>query len=645
MKKLLLIGLVSVPAFIYAQTQVFKSNLNDIAVRGDHLKSIDAASNNTNKHASSSKQQLYKAQLYDFIQIGQTAYDLQTNHSVGTRIILHSDGTISAVWTTSSDQNNNQFPNRGSGYNYFDGSDWGSIVTARIEGSTMRTGWPSIGMLGNGSEYVLSHEATLGGLGFNTNGSKGSNSWNTAGPILDDSTKLGVDRAPIWNRSATLGDNMYVLQCYTSSGNNEELVKSGVITPVVYSRSKDNGASWTEKLVLLPGYDSTLYVRGTADAYDIAAKDSVVAIAIGGFAEPVTLWKSVDYGDTYTKINVDNFQFPGTSQSQWFKDTVDGNDGALDVLIDNDNNVHVFWGNCRYVRDISNGDTGVFFFPGTASLSHWREGMSEPQICGGVIDRNFSGLLEVTNETVTGLDANSQVPSTVLTSARYNTNCLATFPSAGIAANGDIYLAYSAVSEETFSFLNANFRDVLMTFSEDNGDTWAAPQNITQDDFNEHVFASIATTVDDYVHMVWQMDDIPGTNLQNNDANASNHLITENKILYAAIPVSELKSNNIGPHTIGVEPIQKAAEIFVVSQSYPNPTDGNAEVVVYLMSGSDITVEITDMYGKVVNSGSIGFLNAGNHIINLDASELAAGMYLYTISTADHSVTRKMQVK
>ncbi len=644
MKKLLLIGLISVPALLFGQgVQVVKSSQSDVAVNAKNLKEVDVMNDLGGVGFKPFTPKLYKAQPYTYIQIGSTAYDLQTNHSVGTRIVLHSDGTISAVWTTSNDLNNNTFPNRGTGYNYYDGADWGSIVDVRIEG-TIRTGWPSIGMLGNGSEYVLAHDATTGGFAFSTNGAKGSSLWSTVGPILDDSTVVGEDRAPIWNASASLGDNIYMVSCYTNSGSNVDVVRAGVTNPVTYSRSKDNGQTWTEKLVLLPGYDSTLYERGVADSYAITAKDSVVAIVVGAFGDPVTLWKSTDYGDNFTKIDVDNFPHPGVNKSAWFRDTVDGTDGSMDVILDQDNKAHVFYGGCRFVRDFQNGDTSVFFFPGTARLMHWKEGMTEPQVCGVAIDRDGSNTLDITSETITGLDANSQVPTNVLTSARYSSNCLVTFPSAGIAANGDIYLVYSAPSEMAISFLNANYRDVLITFSEDNGDNWAIPQNITQDDFVEHVFASQAEVVDGNVHIIWQADDTPGTYLQNNDASASNHLVTNNAIYYAAIPTSAIKNGDIGQHTIGTQELDKAAEIFIVSQSYPNPNNGNADVTIYLLNGADVNLEITDMYGKVVSAGSIGYLNAGNHIVNLDASELASGMYYYTISTADHRVTRKMQV-
>lgn len=651
MKKTLLMALFVLPLGVWAQGQELRSNQEDFV---DTPTAAELDGSEAPKGATSSGTSVsllkYKAQPFTFIQVGETAYDLQTNSSVGTRIILHADGTVSTTWTTSADQNNDAFPSRGSGYNYFDGTNWSPVVSLRVE--TVRTGWPSIGTLANGSEYIMAHDAGNGGFALNKNGTKGSTTWSETYPLLDDNSVPSEERAPIWNRTASSGDYIFHLSNYTSSGNNAEVTRSGVLNPTMYSRSKDGGATWDIALSLLPGYDSTLYLNGGADAYAITARDSVVAIVMGNIADPVMVWKSVDSGTTFTQIPVDNFPYPGVSESQWpVGDTFNTTDGSMDIILDHDEKVHVVYGYTYSYRavDPGSGDTGVFYSPGQARIMHWREGMSDPQAIAFAIDRDFSGVYEIESETLVSL-TNGSLPNNpntgapYLTSARYGNNCLATFPSIGIADNGDLFVTYSLPQEYAISDFGANFRDVMVTYSEDNGDNWANAQNITQNDFEEHVFASVAERVDNNMHMVWQVDDIPGTNLQNNDANASNHLITENKIMYAAIPTSAIKNGELGQHTLSTEPVERKAEVFFVSQSYPNPNAGSADVTVFLLNGADVTVQITDMFGKIVNQANLGFINAGNHVLNLDVSELSSGMYFYTISTPEHSMTRKMQV-
>ncbi len=86
--------------------------------------------------------------------VGKSFYDLQTNSTVGNRIVAYDDGTMGAVWTFSGET---AFTDRGTGYNYFDGSDWGDYPTVRLEDD--RTGWPSYAAWGENGEINVCHYA------------------------------------------------------------------------------------------------------------------------------------------------------------------------------------------------------------------------------------------------------------------------------------------------------------------------------------------------------------------------------------------------------------------------------------------------------------------------------------------------------
>jgi hypothetical protein len=62
--------------------------------------------------------------------IGTTTYDLQSNAAVQNRILRHANGSISAGWTMSQ-QYNTTWSDRGTGYNFFDGTTWGAQPTTR----------------------------------------------------------------------------------------------------------------------------------------------------------------------------------------------------------------------------------------------------------------------------------------------------------------------------------------------------------------------------------------------------------------------------------------------------------------------------------------------------------------------------------
>ena len=131
--------------------------------------------------------------------IGWTTYDLQTNSSNQNRIVVHDDGTISAGWTMSAEFNNT-WNDRGTGYNYFDGSSW--IFSApqppfpnpRLENS--RVGWPSVIALGDGGERVITHSTQNNVLNQCSRSAIGTGTWTDA--------NIG-EFYLIWNRSATGG--------------------------------------------------------------------------------------------------------------------------------------------------------------------------------------------------------------------------------------------------------------------------------------------------------------------------------------------------------------------------------------------------------------------------------------------------------
>jgi hypothetical protein len=589
-----------------------------------------------------------KAVNYSFVEIGTTYYDLQTNASPGRRVMLNADGSISAVWTTSPNVTSG-YPDRGSGYNYSDGSSFLASRGQKLE-STGRSGWPNIMLLDDGTEGVLAHESNTGGFLFSKNSSKGSTAFNTGSAILDDVSEINIDRVPIWGRSVATNGKIHVISNYWfSTANNIPLVtRNGVESPTTYSRINQADGSVEVSHILLPGYDSTLYSSGGGDNYAMDAKGDVIAILIGGLGDPVSLWKSEDNGQTWTYTDVDNLPYKGARRDQELiisGDTMFTNDGSLDVLIDASGMVHAFYGRGRIVGGISDaGDSTFFFFPAQTALMHWTEGDTEPAICGGMIDFDGDGTLTVSTETFSALDANSNLTGTLNSATRTGATSLVTMPSASIDANGNLFVVYSAPTELDLHFLNANFRDILVTYSTDGGASWNGPQNITQARQLEDNFPCVAKSSDDFLHLIWQQDNTPGTNLQNHSITAGTHPAEENKIMYAAVPLTDILNDVLGQNTVSTPQINKKAEVFVVGQNQPNPFTETSDVIIYLRESGALNLTVTDVLGNVVNEGDLGVLGAGNHTISIDANGLTSGVYFYTLSTKDHSVTKKMQV-
>jgi hypothetical protein len=64
-----------------------------------------------------------------------------------------------------------------------------------------------------------------------------------------------------------------------------------------------------------------------------------------------------------------------------------------------------------------------------------------------------------------------------------------------------------------------------------------------------------------------------------------------------------------------------------------------------MRDGSDITLTVSDITGKVLKTENLGFYGAGNSTISINVDGLSSGIYLYTISNNAYSITKKMQVK
>ena len=181
------------------------------------------------------------------IGVGETFYDLQSNSSMANRIYAFDDGTIATTWTRG--MTPTSYPNRGTGYNYFDGTSWGEMPTERIE--EQRTGWPSIASYGENGEIVCSHTFGSDGLIFS------------------------------WRENK--GEIIHVI-CVTLGTGNGGTIYDGLDGALLYSRSDDGGETWDPENEILEGVSSDYTSGWGGDDYAWAQPvgDNIAFIAFGG---------------------------------------------------------------------------------------------------------------------------------------------------------------------------------------------------------------------------------------------------------------------------------------------------------------------------------------------------------------------------
>jgi hypothetical protein len=565
--------------------------------------------------------------------IGTTEYDLQTNRSTANRVSNNGDGTISAVWTGSHDRNG--WPDRGSWYNYWDGTMWTGEV-GPLE--PVRTGFSNLNMVNN-IEYVLTHNG--GGEGQLSTRTKGTGTWSTTGPV---GGALPTGYSDIWFRMAVGGANNMTVHAIVNSQGSGTTPVLGQNGPVTYSRSQDGGVTWDIQRMVLPGMDSTMYWGFSAEDYHIDCKGDIVAIVLGGFSNDVVLMKSTDNGNTWTKTVV--YAYPDQAymsgdptpaitdpDGDGVADTLETNGGDVTVTLDAGGMAHVAF---SFMRNLDDDPTATdSYFPGSDGIIYWNESM--PQITD--LDLNIiAGVEDLNGDGVVSIPQNASWAWGLY-------NCgLSQQPSIGFDAAGNMFMAYATINELTdTTIFQQVLRHVYVIGSTDGGVTWSTPYNVVpmaaqggDGEFQEAVFPSMAKVVDSDVYIEYQRDIAPGHSLSGDATQAANNTTT-NDIILVKVPVTDILT--------GVNEVNSASKNFSISQNYPNPFSGSTSFELTLSKNSDVTVEVYNVLGKLVQVKSFENMMAGVNRIAIDGNDFASGIYTYSVTVGTEKVSNNMMVK
>ena len=517
--------------------------------------------------------------------IGTSTYDLQTNFSVANRM-LYSSEQMSAVWTFS-DENSTSYSDRGSGYNYNDGSSWGNLPTERIE--SVRIGWPNVCVTGGGKEFVISHTfLATGGLHLTSRDAQGTGVWT-------ESTMEGTV-AQVWPRVTTGGadNNSIHIICISMPTANGGALFNGMDGALLYFRSQDQGATWDQVEVQIPGTTIDDFNGFSADSYAISANGDKVAIAVFGDLHDTIVLISEDNGDTWTKeiINdfpVDNYVIDDgiDLDNDGLADTLNSSDGSGTVLVDYNGLTQVFYGNMRYLDD-DLGDGNFSYFPFTSGIWHWKEEDSEPTLIVDEID------LDGDPDNLDYVDLGLYFVS------------ITGFVNAASDPMGNTYLAFSSLMEGIDNGAQ-NYRHIYLMSTSD-GETWQGPADMTPDfdgdETIECVFPTMAPFVDNRVQLWYQRDFEPGLAVRGDQ-----DPIGLNDIVHLDIDASAVVS--VPEQILDVE-----LDIF------PIPSQGELTIKTDLSEHPFLNLSIVDINGKRVFKDQIN-----TQIYSLDFSDKRAGVY------------------
>ena len=558
-------------------------------------------------------------------QIGDTRYDDQANASIQNRIYLYEDGTIGATWTRGMSDPN--YTDRGTGYNYFDGNNWGPLPDEQVE--EVRVGWPSYAPLGENGEMIVAHGSD--GLIISTRDEKGTGEWNY-------STLQGPPdhEYMIWNRTITSGiDNMRVhAMAVTASTVYNGTPYLGLNGALVYSLSTDGGATWQIENSVLDGMGSDYYVEYTGDTYNFAPpKDDIIAFVVGKSWYDLFLMKSTDGGETFEKTLIWEHPYPFFDpQNMIVTDTFYCADGSHTCVIDMDGMVHVAFG---INRAYSNG-TDSYWFPYVDGIAYWNENM--PTFSNNLNALNPYGhpdseLIEDYNLVGWTQDVNNNGQSDLLDEIGTYYIGLSSMPQLVLDDNNQLFLIFSSATE-TYDNTVANYRHLWARMSPDGGSSWNEFLDLTSGlihIYDECVYPSCAANSDDNIHLVYQTDVEPGVSIW-----GTLHAAVDNKTMYMKVLKTDI---------IGIDERGQLIYEYDVSQNYPNPFNSTSVVNVNIKKTTELCLEIVNVMGQNVSKVNAGVVQPGMNKITIDATELTPGIYFYTVKAGDSSVTKKMIVE
>lgn len=92
-------------------------------------------------------------------------------------------------------------------------------------------------------------------------------------------------------------------------------------------------------------------------------------------------------------------------------------------------------------------------------------------------------------------------------------------------------------------------------------------------------------------------------------------------------PVNISETNNNNPLTI-----------------YPNPFDGPAKVSFHLKNNGEVKLNLYNTFGQLVNTLSLGIMDAGQHETTLNGQNLNPGVYILQVKTGSEVYSRKVSI-
>ena len=607
--------------------------------------------------------------------IGTTFYDCQSNGSMSQRTIAHNDGTVSSIWTTCGSSSSS----RGTGYNYYNGSNWinSSSSTDRIE--NVRTGWGTITCIGD-AEIVASHNG-VSALVIGICPQKGTNNWTFTtlqGPAASNGSSTST--CLLWPMLASSGNYVHLIACTESDAG---YLYEGIQTCLLYYRGifdpNTNTINW-ESPKIVGNVTPAEVSQFSGDSYAITAKgDNVAIVAMPSSTMDAFLWKSTDNGASFTKTIFLESAIKNGNLTAMMDTNLYVQDGICAVALDDEGYAHIAFGAYLVVSDVDTGDSW-YWYPGVGELVYWNEAISRPILYNNndmymqpeILRNNGCTVIEQFNldcdESLWGLSSwgTDAYPS-------YGAGSVS-FPQL-VAENGNVYLIFCQVLE--YPFIDATnsmyYRGVFATKSTNNGqsfgdyswlsynrdcyyltswdlfpmDSTTSYEDISSNIYNEgeSVYPAVAPKlVNGKIVMSWQQDYHAGSEIKEQSVAICSN---ESSLMYFSMDANQIgvfNNTNEICQGLWIDSVGVSTRNISGMKMYPNPASESVNITFSAENAEAGIVSVMNLMGQIVYTNNVE-VNEGYNKINLPVKNFNSGVYMVTLRTNTGISTQKLIVK
>jgi hypothetical protein len=485
------------------------------------------------------------------------------------QIEIDTSGGLHFAWMDLSN-----YPNRNVRYNYRDhNGNWVWPGIGETPEFRSGAGYPELAVLADGRAVIAAHTA-----------STGSESVYVARDLF-----AGIGQFEFSHLRFYSNPNPFIWPrvCIDHAGRIHLLAtqteNSGQVHNIGYRMSSNEGMTWTA--IQIAGQSYTLEAMIVAS--EISNKVAII------FKKP--------FGADSHSQNISYVQSADGLTWDFENGVVDITDygtdadslrpiGQLDAVYDANDNLHIVW----TARQIVNGITDLSTY-----LYHFENG-------DGRIREIASRTPTPTPYCNINLVNSIDQPTIAI---RQNTNKVVVS-----------YVGYYPTDCDIDSIPNG---DIFLQWSENFGEDWSAPINITNSptpgcsDGNcaSDVNPSLAKDVNNYAHLMYACD-----NRQSS------------RYLYYSIPVSGM----------GVPIEGKLPQSFTIDQNYPNPFNAVTTIEFQLSRRDHINISVYDVTGARIATLMDDYKDAGNYSVKWDAGEMTSGVYFCRAEAGGKTFSKKM---